>query len=126
MKFLLRIAFIFAANALGFYLCSRYIDGFHIARLPSSFLSPLEDWKPLLLITLIFAILNIFVKPVLKLILSPVIILTLGLGLILVNAAILYFLTIFSKDITIDNVAALLLASVAMGIMGFFSSRLTK
>lgn len=70
--------------------------------------------------------LNYVVKPIIKLLLGPIIVLTLGLGLILVNAFILYLLDFFSPYLTIQNLFALLYASLLIGAANFIFHAATK
>ena len=111
MKLLLKIVLRVLVNALGIYLCARYITGFHFT----------GDLIQLLLLAVILTILNLLLKPILKLILSPLIILTLGVALLFVNAIILYLLDFFSGNLTIDGVLALLLSSILFGILNLIS-----
>jgi len=75
--------------------------------------------RGLLLITLIFPALNIFIKPILKFILSPIIILTLGLGLLLINAVILFILDLLTEQLTIQGVLPLMLATLLISAANF-------
>jgi len=75
--------------------------------------------RGLLLITLIFTALNIFIKPILKFILSPIIILTLGLGLLLINAVILFILDLLTEQLTIQGVLPLMLATLLISAANF-------
>ena len=77
-------------------------------------------WKVIVL-GAILTLLNFIVKPVLRLFLSPVILITLGIGLILVNAIILYVLDNISGEITIHGVAAYLYAAILLGIANLLS-----
>ncbi len=67
----------------------------------------------------IFTVLNSLIKPIIKLILSPIIIITLGLGLILVNGAILYMLDFFSENITITGLTSLFYATLIISVVNF-------
>jgi putative membrane protein len=82
MHWLLKFAIIVAGNALALWLAWLYVPGFVIS----------DDWVKIVLIALVLALLNGFLKPLLKLVLAPVIILTLGIGLLLVNGIMLYIL----------------------------------
>ncbi len=77
-------------------------------------------------IALALTALNYTVKPVLKLFLGPIIVLTLGLGLVIVNAVILYLLDIFSPDLTIQGALTLIYASVLIGVVNFIFHLATK
>ena len=95
--------------------------------LPGFKVSP--ELYDLFMAAFILTALNAVVRPILKLIMSPLIILTLGLGLIIVNALILYFLTIFVPGITIDSTITLLYATLIIGavnaVLGFIARRIS-
>lgn len=50
-----------------------------------------ESWGSFILVVIVLSLLNLFVKPVLVLFTLPFVVLTFGLGLILINALLLYF-----------------------------------
>ncbi len=84
-----------------------FVAGFEIAPGFASYLT----------VAAILTLINIFIKPLIKLVLTPVIILTLGLGIILVNALILYLLDFFSSEITIIGITALIYATLIISIV---------
>ena len=51
--------------------------------------------------------------------LSAIIVLTLGLGLVLVNAIILYLLDFLSENLMIETIPALLWGAVIIGFLNF-------
>lgn len=63
----------------------------------------LADIENLLFLALILTALNLFLKPILKLVLGPLIVLTLGFGLVAVNMTILFLLDILSPSLTIQG-----------------------
>ena len=72
------------------------------------------------------AVLNFLLKPMLTLVLGPIIILTLGLGVLIVNALILYLLPIVTDhidflhgSIIIQNIPALFFATLIVSILNF-------
>jgi len=79
---LLKFLIIVAGNALALWLAFLYVPGFVLA----------GSWVQIALVALILSLLNGFLKPILKLILGPVIVLTLGIGILIINAVILYVL----------------------------------
>ena len=109
MKLFLKFILHILANALGLYLSARYVPGFHFS----------GDIVQFLLLALILTILNFALKPFLKIVFSPLIILTLGLGLLLVNALILYLLDFFSANLTITGVSALFFSSIVVSVVNF-------
>ncbi len=73
---------------------------------------------------------NIFIKPILKFILSPVIVLTFGLGVVLVNALTLYFLDFFMANIAVSGLKPLFYATLIISLInlliGFSAKRIYK
>ena len=71
------------------------------------------------LVPLVFAltIINLFLRPFLKLILSPLIFVTFGLFTIIINAGILYVIDIFSDSLTINGLITLLYATLIISFI---------
>lgn len=116
MHLISKIIFSFLSNLLSLLAASYFVPGFVVSK----------DLKSFLTVGLIFTLINFFVRPILKLILSPIIIVTLGLGIIVVNAVILYILEYFSKNVSIDNVTSLIYATLiisAVNILFHFSAK---
>src|SRR3989338_7194975 len=103
MKLFTRLAVIILANAAGLAI-ARYIPGFTIE----------NGWRGLLALTLVFTVLNLFLKQFLKLLFGPLIIITLGLALFFINALILFILDLLSKNLTIQGTLPLLIATFVM------------
>jgi len=82
--------------------------------------------ESIVFLAVILTLLNLLLKPVLKLILGPFIVLTLGLGLILVNMVILYILDIISPNLTIGGIVPLIYSSLIIGIVNFAFHFATK
>ncbi|MFB6212553.1 MAG: phage holin family protein [Candidatus Magasanikbacteria bacterium] len=77
------------------------------------------DLKGLFIAAAIFTAINYFLKPLLKLLLGPVIIITLGIGTIFVNALTLYLLDIFTAHLTINGYLSLFLATLIIAIFNW-------
>ena len=116
MKFAAKFIVAIAINAAGLLVSAYLVQGFNIEVSAVS----------LATLSAILTVLNFFLKPLLKLIFGPIIILTLGLGLILVNMAILYILDMLSQNLTIENVAALVYSSIIIGLVNFVFHLATK
>jgi len=109
VKFLVRIL----ANALAIYLAAYFVLNFNFPiQLP-------QDWKLLLLTGLILAIFNTVLKPILKFISAPLIILTLGLFTILINILILWLLTQVVPQISINGTWAYLWATLIISLLNW-------
>ena len=109
MHWLAKVALTILGNAFALWLANLFIPGFVVHATVSQ----------LLLIALALAFLNWFLKPLLTLVFGPIIILTLGIGILIVNAVILLLLPILvdhidflRQSINIQNIPALILATV--------------
>lgn len=70
----------------------------------------------------LLTLLNIFIRPGLKLLLGPFIILSFGLLIIVLNALLLYIVDIFSAGISIDGAGTLLIATLAISFINIIAS----
>src|SRR3990167_552242 len=111
-----RLIFLFISNVLALCLVNHFVAGFEIS----------SNYIKFATVAGVFTAINIFIKPVFKLILSPFIIITLGLGIILINAAILYFLDSYSADISITGLNSLFYATIIIGAVNFVTSFIFK
>ncbi|OGY60315.1 MAG: hypothetical protein A3B23_00220 [Candidatus Colwellbacteria bacterium RIFCSPLOWO2_01_FULL_48_10] len=98
-----------AANTLGLYLAGRFITGVIIP----------TDLKQLLIAAGVLTAINVLAKPILKLVLSPIIIITLGLGLIVVNAITLYILDYLMVSVTIPVLLPLVYATLLVSVINY-------
>ena len=107
-KFISHLILLFVSSLVGLLIASHFIAGFSVH----------NDIKALFIVSSALTLINIFVRPILKLVLSPIIFLTLGLGIILVNAAVLGVLVyIFPAYITISSLKALLFATLIVSFV---------
>ncbi len=102
MALLLRILSYIVGNFIGLYLAAFFIPEFQLSESP----------EKILVVALFLLAGNIFVKPILKLLLSPLIILTLGLFMLVINSFILYIIDFISDYITINGIAALVYGGI--------------
>lgn len=110
MRIIGKVAFIVAGNALGLYVANKYIPGFSVVPF---------DVMNLLVVALALSAINTFVRPIIKLLLSPLILLTLGIASILVNLATLKLLDYLLLSVTITDIGALVLATIVIGTINF-------
>ncbi len=96
-------------NALAFFALGSYVTGFYVA----------TDIKDLLLLSAIFTVLYFILRPIVKLFLGPLIVLTLGLGLLVVNALMLILVDFLSPALTIGGVEPLIIATLAISVLNF-------
>ena len=116
MHWFARLVIVVSGNALALWIANSYVPGFVLN----------GNWITLILIALVLAALNFLLKPILTLILGPIIILTLGLGVLVVNAIILYLLPIVAShidflhgSIIIQTIPALFFATLIISIINF-------
>ncbi len=116
MHWFARLVIIVGGNAIALWIANAFVPGFVLS----------GNWFIIILIALVFALLNFFLKPLLTLILGPVIVLTLGLGVLVVNAIILYLLPVIADhidilrgSIMIQNIPALIFATLIVSIINF-------
>lgn len=125
MKLISRLIIILVTNIIGLFLAAYFVKGFYIT----------PDIITYIKLGIVFSILNIFIRPILKLILTPILLITFGLGIIVVNAIVLYLLyKIYPVGINLDMVTsglyplvyATLIISAVHFIISFASKRAYK
>lgn len=103
-------------NALGIWLAGRLVSGFNF------------DGNILELVGAgaILAALNWTIRPLARLITGPLIVITFGLFIVVINAAMLWLLDLLVPTLLIVNLAALLLATLIMTALNIIISPLKK
>jgi putative membrane protein len=110
-RFLLRAAI----SALGLWLATELIDGFSIA-------TPVT----LVVAALLLGVCNALVRPVLVLLTLPITVLTLGLFLLVVNAAVLGLVALLLPGFAIAGFLPALIGSLVVSVTGWIGSMLFK
>lgn len=121
IKLIARIVIIFIINLIGLALAAYFVKGFSLSSDPVAYLK----------VAAIFTILNLFIRPILKLLLSPLVLITFGLGILVVNALVLYILyRVYPVGVSIDMSAGLyplvyatLIVSAVHFIIGFAAKK---
>jgi putative membrane protein len=94
-----------------------------------------DEWVSFIWLALVFGLINAIIKPILIILGAPVIILTLGLGALLINPFLFYLAGLIGKNFgigfTLDSFWIAILGSLIMGIIsvimeGFFKNDLKK
>lgn len=83
------------------------------------------DAVSLLWVSFLLTIVNYFLKPVLKLLFGPLILLTLGLFTVVINMIIIYAVDYYTADLTITGIPALFWTTILLGLANLIYS-LTK
>ncbi|MEK9170795.1 MAG: phage holin family protein [Patescibacteria group bacterium] len=105
IRFLLHII----ANGLAVLIAARFIPGVVYGYEPVS----------LLKIALILALANALIKPILKLLFSPLILLTLGLFTILINIFMVWLAAYFTPELSITGIAAYFWTMIVISFFNF-------
>jgi len=101
---------------LALYAANYFVPGFGVS----------GSWKEYLLAGAFLGLLNLVVKPILKLISMPIIILTLGLFTLVINGLLLWTVDYIFDFVSIKDTTALLYAVVVITIVNLFMSVTAK
>lgn len=115
-KFFLR----WAINAIALYVAVQFVAGINFV----------GSWTGLLWLALIIGLLNALVRPVLKLLTFPLIILTLGLFTIVINTIVLMLTSsigqAFNLGLTVDGFWSALLGSIVISLVSVMLSLILR
>ncbi|MEJ5201514.1 MAG: phage holin family protein [Anaerolineales bacterium] len=118
-KFLLRLLI----NAIALYAAIALLNGRGIT--PQS-----ENWISLLWLALIFGIVNAILRPILVVVGCPIIILTLGLGSLLINTLLFYLAGVigsnFGVGFTVSGFWPAFFGALIVSVVSFILSMLLK
>jgi putative membrane protein len=95
-------------NALALSVAAQVVDGIELTG---------EFW-PVLAVALIFSLVNTFVRPVFKLLAFPLILVTLGLMLVVINALMLILTDRLTTELTVEGFVPALLGSIVISLVG--------
>ena len=112
LSFIIRVI----GNAVALYVAFLIVPGFVV----SGF------WEQYLIAGLVLALLNMIVRPILKIISFPLILLTLGLFTFIINILILWILDYLVLFVTIEGFIALVWATIIVSIINLFFSLIAK
>ncbi|MBI2063862.1 MAG: phage holin family protein [Candidatus Yanofskybacteria bacterium] len=101
----------FFANILGLYLANLWVSGFSI----------IDGWQAYLVAGIVLGLLNLIIRPILKIITFPLIMVSLGLFLIVINAIILWLTAQLTGYVVIENYIALLWATIVIAAVNFIA-----
>ncbi|SNS60924.1 putative membrane protein [Geodermatophilus pulveris] len=119
----LRFAVKVALMAVVFWGVTRVVAGITVVPNPQGPLGEPGTW---LWIALLFAVVNAVVGPVLRLLSLPFVLVTLGLFLLVVNAALLGTTAAISDRLHVDGVGAAVLGGLLLAIGGWVADQLTE
>lgn len=112
MKSLQRLIVSYISNFIAFIIASYTIQGFEVTNV----------FIDLLWLVAIFTLLNILIRPVIRSLLTPLIILTFGLFIIAINAGMLWLLDFLSPHITINGTLPLVYTTLIISLINIILS----
>jgi len=109
MRFIIRLILQIIANALAIFVAVKYIIPSYMI-----FNGDLIDY---LTVGLILALANTFARPILKIVSAPLIFITMGLFLIIINAIILFAVDWFIEALEITSLWGYLWGSIIIAVV---------
>jgi putative membrane protein len=106
-----------------FYLVTQVLDGVDVVGNPDA---PLGEVGTFLWIALLFALVNAIVGPVLRLLSLPFVLVTLGLFLLVINAALLGITAALTDRLAVDGLGTALLGGIVLAIGGWAADQITE
>lgn len=105
LSFLLRILF----AGVGLWVAAHYVPG----------ISYRGGWQTLAIAAFLLGIVNAIVRPVIFFLTLPITLLTLGLFLLVINAAMLGLVGFFMKDLDVNGFMPALLGSIVISVISW-------
>jgi putative membrane protein len=102
------------STLLGLWTASQLVTGFAVR----------NGLQGYLIATIVLVVLNLLLRPLLKLVSFPLIIVSLGLFSIVLNALILWLASQISGYIVIDHILALLWATIIISLINLFTHKI--
>jgi len=84
------------------------------------------DIVSLLWVSFLLTTVNYFLKPILKLLFGPFILITLGLFTIVINMIIIYIVDHYTSSLTINGITALFWTTILLGVANFVYTLIYK
>ena len=123
MTVVVRFALKVVILAAVFYALTRFdvLPGLDVLPNPEG---PLGAFGTYLWIGLIFGVVNAVVGPILRLLSLPFVLLTLGLFLIVINAALLGLTALITDRLTVDGFGTALIGGLILAVVGWVADQL--
>lgn len=109
MRFFLKLL----STLLGLWVASYLLSGFVV----------IGGWQGYLIAAVVLVLLNLLLRPLLKLVSFPLILLTFGLFSVVINAIILWLASQFTGFLVINNLLTLLWATIIISFINLFTHR---
>lgn len=116
MGIIQKFALIFLASAIALYLSTLFVDGVSI---------PLR-LEGFAIVAAALTLIHLFIRPLIKVALTPITILTLGLGSVLVNVLTLFILDLILPTVAISGFLPLILTTLIVSIVNLVVAAAAK
>jgi putative membrane protein len=110
-RFVVRVIF----GALGLWVASKYVAGISFS-----------DNTTLILAAVLLGVVNAFVRPIIVILTLPLTILTLGLWLLIVNAAMIGLVSVFLRGFEVHGLIPGVLAAIITGIFSWIGGMILR
>jgi putative membrane protein len=104
----------FLATAGALWLAAWIVDGIELS----------DEIGTILWVALVFGIVNMFLKPIMKLLTLPLLLISLGLFAVVINTALLALTGWLTSGLHIDGFWSALLGSLIISAAGFITERI--
>ncbi|MDA3815368.1 MAG: phage holin family protein [Patescibacteria group bacterium] len=112
MRFFSKIAILIFSNSLAIFVAAKIVDGIEIE----------TSWKNYLIAGALLGIVNTFIRPVIKLLSLPFIIITLGFFTIVINVALLFIVSFIIPTFNIEGIFAAFWGVLIISIVNYLIS----
>ena len=117
MKFIVKFILQILANAVGIFIAVYFLPKY------ISFTGDLSDY---LIVGAILALANLIIRPILKLVSTPLIFITLGLFLLIINMIVIFGVDWFVEELTIHGILGYFWISIILAIINAIIVGATK
>lgn len=111
VKFVIRMLF----GALGLWMASKYVHGVVF-----------DDNLSLFLAAMLLGIVNAFVRPIVTILTLPITVLTLGLFLLVVNAAMVGLVALMLEGFHLDGLVPGVLTAIITGVLSWIGGMILR
>jgi len=108
MKWLFKLILMVLANALAIFLLARFLPQYVVFT---------GDWLDYVFVGTILAVANLIAKPILKIISAPLIFITMGLFVLIINGAILFAVDWFVEALMIKGLLGYVIGGLVISII---------
>src|SRR4051812_37366997 len=100
-----------AVTIIAVFVAAKLVPGIHY-----------DDWGGLALFAIVLGLVNAVIKPILTVLALPVVILTLGLAILIINAVVFALASALVPSFHVDSFVAALLGSIVVSVVSWLIS----